>query len=105
MTESRIVILREAEEELFEAEQWYEQQRSGLGAEFLDEVSETIDRISAAPNTSLTVPGTSLESGVRRLLVRRFPFSAVFVQHAQETWVIAFAHDRKRPGYWRHRLP
>ena len=30
----RVIVLDEAEDELFEAQKWYETQRSGLGEEF-----------------------------------------------------------------------
>lgn len=34
----------------------------------------------------------------------RFPFSIVFLQHDETAFVVAFAHHRRRPGYWRARL-
>jgi hypothetical protein len=42
--------------------------------------------------------------GVRRLLVDRFPYALVFVESETEIRVLAVAHTRRRPGYWRSRL-
>jgi hypothetical protein len=40
VTTYRLVIRREADSELTEAAQWYEEHRRGLGGEFLDEYAE-----------------------------------------------------------------
>jgi len=39
----------EAERDLTDASYWYEQQRSGLGHEFLDELQSVVDRIGEEP--------------------------------------------------------
>jgi hypothetical protein len=41
--------------------------------------------------------------GTRRLLLQRFPFSIIY--RVESTWVlvVAIAHQRRRPGYWRRR--
>jgi hypothetical protein len=41
---------------------------------------------------------------VRRLAVRRFPYHVVYAEAAQELRVLAIAHDRRKPGYWRKRV-
>lgn len=42
--------------------------------------------------------------GTRQCLLRRFPFSIVFTVEP-ELVVLAFAHQRRRPGYWSRRKP
>ena len=44
-----IVLRHEARVEFDEAADWYEQRRSGLGGEFIDEVQTTLDRIAEMP--------------------------------------------------------
>jgi hypothetical protein len=39
------------------------------------------------------------------LAARRFPFHLVYVEEPAGVPVVAVAHDRRRPGYWRRRLP
>lgn len=50
------------------------------------------------------MPGRIAKHGVRRLLIERFPYSVVFVQHGNDVRVLAFAHHKRRPGYWRNRM-
>lgn len=44
--------------------------------------------------------------GTRQCLLRRFPFSIVFtIEPVPEIVVLAFAHQKRRPGYWSRRTP
>ena len=45
----RVIVLNEAEDELFEAQTWYESQRSGLGEEFRSAIDEAMARLLKAP--------------------------------------------------------
>ena len=45
----------EAREELRQAAVWYEEQRSGLGGEFLDDFLATIDSIEGNPELSKSI--------------------------------------------------
>jgi len=49
-------------------------------------------------------PGVEPDVGARRVLVRGFPFALVYLELAEEIRVIAVAHAKRRPGYWRRRL-
>jgi hypothetical protein len=100
----RIIVLDEAEDELIAAERWYEARLPGLGREFRNAIDEAMERLESAPLAAaplLTVPASI---GARRVSVKRFPYSIVFIHHDDDLWVVAFAHDRRRPGYWRNRL-
>lgn len=44
------------------------------------------------------------ELDVRRFGLRRFPFSIVTAQVGHQRAVIAVAHAKRAPGYWRRRL-
>jgi plasmid stabilization system protein ParE len=89
-----------AREELAAAVQWYEEQRSGLGAEFLDSVHDAITRLIETPGIALRVPGCPADLPARRIFVRRFPYAVVFMDSGEELRVIAVAHLKRRPGYW-----
>jgi plasmid stabilization system protein ParE len=41
--------------------------------------------------------------GTRRLLARRFPFAVIYRVTADRVLVVAIAHQKRRPGYWRQR--
>lgn len=94
----------EAEQEYREAGRWYEARVAGLGIEFLDEVDATLLRIVGYPKSGSRVPRVSNDFPVRRLPVKRFPFFVVYLEDGDAIRVVAIAHDRRRPGYWRDRL-
>jgi hypothetical protein len=41
---------------------------------------------------------------VQRALVRKFPYAVVFITHADTIHVLAYAHAKRRPLYWAHRI-
>jgi plasmid stabilization system protein ParE len=84
----------EAERELEEAADWYQNQRDGLGGEFVAAVRAKIDRIVEAPERYPVV------HGARRALVGRFPYAVVYVASATGVMIVAIAHLRRRPKYW-----
>lgn len=94
----------EAIEELRAAKDWYDNERPGLGDDLLTEVETTIDHIVRWPGLApvLTIPGSARQ--VRRAAVRRFPFGIVYVVIDNTLWVVAVAHGRRRPNYWRDRV-
>jgi hypothetical protein len=51
-----------------------------------------------------SVPGVAGARGVKRLMLRRFPYAVIVRERDTEIVVIAFAHHARRPGYWRDRL-
>jgi len=91
-------FLRPAEEELLGTVAYYNSRVPGLGAEFLAEVERT---------TALAVEhpmlGAIFDEGVRRLMMRRFPYLLIYQAIADEVLVLAVSHQSRRPGYWRSR--
>lgn len=94
----------EASAELSEAALWYERQRNGLGGEFLEAIDAALDFIARFPHAGTPVPGLPPELPVRRVPVKRFPFYVVYLELPAATRVLAFAHERRSPGYWRSRV-
>ena len=87
----------EAQAELIESALYYEAARPGLGHQFRDAVKSGLDRALAHPESG------SLRAGLRRQLVAGFPYDVVYRVVAGELEVLALAHHRRRPGYWRRR--
>jgi len=40
----------------------------------------------------------------RRYAFPRYPFSLVYILRGEDIEIVAVAHGRRRPGYWRARL-
>jgi len=87
-----------AERELTEAAQFYERAAPGLGGEFLGEFERLTTLVSAYPDAGL---GDSQD--LRVVHARRFPYSLVYQLSADAVLVLAVAHQRRRPQYWRDR--
>ncbi|NVB36389.1 type II toxin-antitoxin system RelE/ParE family toxin [Pseudenhygromyxa sp. WMMC2535] len=100
----RLPFQADAAEELEEAAAWYERERRGYGALFVAEVQRAVDRAVELPQSGPRVPGTPPSRDVRRFVVRRFPYTVVTAMLAGQQAVVAVAHGRRRPGYWRDRL-
>lgn len=93
-----ITFRPEARAELVEAWSWYEEQRPGLGDELAACVEAAISKAARQPDAY-----AEAHEGVRRVLVRRFPYGVFYVVEAGALLVLAVAHARRRPLYWRDR--
>ena len=89
-----------ASEEFSEAVHWYEKRRSGLGAEFFEAVSATMALIAERPEV-----GTAIGAGgsTRRMLVGPFPYQVIYHLTRTEIVIVAVAHLKRRPNYWKGR--
>ncbi|MBX3199601.1 MAG: hypothetical protein KF894_15810 [Labilithrix sp.] len=83
---------------------WYDEQRAGLGLEFLTEVRRRLSELREAPNVSTADRSAPAEARVQRRRLRRFPYAIVFAETTSEYVVIAVMHLRRRPGYWLSRI-
>lgn len=93
-----------AAEEAAEAAAWYEKERPGLGQKFERAIDAALDLLEEAIVPLTSMPGASGARGVKRLILRRFPYSVIVSERDTEILVIAFAHHARRPGYWRDRI-
>lgn len=98
-------VLEPAATEAAEAAARYESNRAGLGADFREEFRLALKLLREAhAEFGKLWPGRLGERGVRRITMKRFPFFIVLVNVASGPVVLAVAHYRRRPGYWRHRI-
>ncbi len=88
----------EAEAELDEAARFYESRVMSLGQQFVAEVQRVVSFIRKYPDA-----GAPVRLPVRRALVDRFPYAEVYRRERESVQILAVAHVRKRPGYWRRR--
>lgn len=99
MAHREIELHPEAVAEARDAREWYAE-RSSLAADaFMAELDVAIDRIWDSPERwAIYLHGT------RRYLMKRFPYLIVYRALDDKLQVIAVAHGKRKPGYWRHRL-
>ena len=89
-----------ASDEFSEAVRWYEARRSGLGGEFFDAVAATLALIETNPDIGASI---SADGHTRRALVAKFPYQVVYRLRPTEMVIVAVAHLKRRPGYWKNR--
>ena len=95
-----VLIHGDAKAEWDEAADYYRACAPGLARAFVAQVSESLDRIARTPRASPTY----MQTRARKCLVARFPYMVFFVEFEDLIWVVAIAHARREPGYWRERL-
>lgn len=88
----------QARQEVLDAADWYRQRMPGLDREFLIEVDVAV---KAAASRPLAFP--AVEGSIRRVLVKRFPYTLVFDLLDDELVVLAVFHRRRQPVSWRLR--
>lgn len=93
-----LIIRPEAEEEMAEAYNWYEERLQGLGSEFLLNVDATLNSIFRNHHEYPVV-----YKNIRRALTRRFPYQILFVAEGTLIVVVAVFHARRDPKHWQER--
>ena len=86
----------EADIELEETVFFYEKRSEGLGEDLLDDFERTIERILSNPTRYRKIKGN-----IRQLRLQRFPFNIVYEIHKNDIYILALAHVRRRPFYWK----
>ncbi len=96
--------LPEAKLELLGIVRWYEDQSSGLGGEFLDELEPVLENVRRSPRDYPKWEFSPRRHDVRRASLNRFPHRVMFVVQGDEVWIAAIQHPSRSPKYWTRRL-
>lgn len=88
----------DAEWELTEAQAWYRQRSDVAAQAFALEIDHALRSITEAPER-----WPKMQRGERRFLLARFPYSILYRIRGNDIFIIAVAHLKRRPGYWRSR--
>ena len=93
-----LIIRSRAEAELADAFNWYENQVSELGSDFLKTVDAALAGVLRNPAAHPIVHGK-----IRRCLVRRFPYAIFYLIEPTKIIVLAVFHVRRNPTDWKKR--
>lgn len=96
-----LVIDEEAADELEEAIEYYERKRHGLGVDLATEVSDAFLKIQRNPGFY----SYHKQTRIQKYLVRRFPYTVFYAESGDHITVVAVAHQKRRPDYWKFRKP
>ena len=90
------VVFRDtAEQQLLQAQVWYESQRAGLGIEFARSVDAAISRVARQPLAAPVV-----YENVHRVVLKRFPYSVFYLIEPQQLVILSCLHTRRNPAAW-----
>ena len=95
----RLIYHPAAEGELVAAAQFYERKVAALGREFQAAVERAVDDICQDP-----LRWNVIEDGVRRYLMKRFPYAILYQVLGDGVYILACKHHSRNPDYWRERL-
>jgi plasmid stabilization system protein ParE len=95
----KLVFMPSARLEVIEAQDWYEKEKAGLGAEFRAEIDHQVARILENP---LQFP--RMLADVHRAKLRRFPYGLFFRLSDEVIYVIACFHSSRNPIVWQSRV-
>lgn len=90
----------EASAEFLDASRTYGTETDALAAGFQSEVERSISLLVEYPEAAPLVGTTD----VRHKVLRRFPYSLFYAVEPERIRILAVAHQRRRPGYWIHRI-
>jgi len=88
-----------ARREANDATVWYAERSIPSAMRLRDELLAGFSRAAASP---LSYP--AYLHGTRRLGLKRFPYFVVFLAWLDAVYVVAVAHAKRQPGYWKRRL-
>jgi len=98
----RLIIRAQAEEDISKAALWYQDQRAGLGEEFITEVHAAIESAAANPSKYRRL---RRRPEVRRVLTRRFPYRVFFVLRPDAIVVFRVLHGARHDREWKATIP
>jgi toxin ParE1/3/4 len=83
---------------------WYDGRGVGLGVRFENAVRAAIDAAVDSPESWSVWPGWQREPVMRSKGVNDFPYRVVYFVRDDLLVIVAVAHVKRRPGYWRERV-
>lgn len=80
------------------ASDWYAARDAKVAEDFRIALDEVVEQVAALPGVGSPWPG---EPGLRRAHLRGFPFWVVYEESAVAVTIVAVAHEKRKPTYWR----
>jgi len=83
---------------------WYESQGPGIGLALIHRAQQARHDISFWPNAAPPLTTTDDGTVIRGKAVRGYPYRIVYTVESDAILILAYAHERREPGYWLDRL-
>lgn len=95
-----VQILAEAEAEIEAARQYLNEQSSGLGSRFVDDLAVALEAIAARPESFPRLETLADDWLYRRALLGTFRYAVIYEIVRDEIVVVAVAHTSRDANYW-----
>ena len=98
-----VVARSQAKDDLLEAAEWYDNQRAGLGGEFIEEVLTVFEALELNPLLHCRQHPTK---NIRWRYPKRFPYRVIYevIEDKQLVIVAAVLHAARHDRVWRRRV-
>jgi len=93
-----VTFVEAARDELTEVRDWYASQQPEVAERFLAAVQDSLNQIGQYPFLA-----RKTRVGAYRALLQDFPYAIIYQVFPEELRILAIAHQRRRPLYWRQR--
>ena len=92
------IVHAEARAEILEAITWYAQRSAVAASAYVHELASMVTLATRSPESWPRISGN-----IRRIVFPSFPFDLIFRTKGETLEIVAVAHQRRRPFYWRNR--
>ena len=96
---SSVIFDPDARAEFLDAVQYYESCQKGLGHRFSNSIESAVKNIRESP-----LLFRILKAPFRRYLLPKFPYSIIYSIEKDHIYILALAHNKRKPEYWEKRL-
>jgi plasmid stabilization system protein ParE len=99
----QVVSRPQAENDVLETSEWYDSQRAGLGAEFIEEVLTVFDALEINPLLNCRHHPTK---NIRWRYPKRFPYRVIYevIEDSRLVIIAAVVHAARHARVWRGRI-
>jgi plasmid stabilization system protein ParE len=95
----QIIFNELAVKEMNDAILYYELKFTGLGDAFKEEIKRSVKRIVKYPKA-----WTPIDDEIRKYVMHKYPFSIYYSIDKNTLYIIAIAHQHRKPNYWIDRI-
>lgn len=99
MAAKHVDIHPDALVELKSALLWYMQRSQPAALRFTEAIDRALQLVGESPQRR-----PAGDFSTRRFVLQRFPFAIIYREKDETIQILAVAHGRRRPAYWRGRL-
>lgn len=97
---TRLRVHPAADREATAATTWYRERSPDAAVDFTRAIREGLQSVRQHPAAWPRWQSTD----VRRKVLSRFPYSIFYLVEDDAVVIVAVAHHKRRPGYWKQRL-